>query len=66
MTQTSSWICDICKKEFRRNDTGWDKTFSMDISIPHSYGEDTDYIFDDTCQECRTKIETFLDDLIKD
>lgn len=66
MTQTNSWICDICKKEFRQNDTGWDKNLSMDISIPNSYGDDADFIFDDTCQDCRIRIEKFISDMIKD
>jgi hypothetical protein len=67
MTRNEIWTCDICGKEFRKNDYGYAQHFGFSIDIPSDYsGGDMEFKWDDTCSDCRRKLAKAILNAIND
>ena len=67
MTKINVWKCDICKKEFRPDDSGYGSNAPLSINIPSAsqWEIEHNFDFDDTCVNCRTNLSIAIDKLIK-
>jgi hypothetical protein len=67
MTKKNSWVCDICKEEFKQGEPGYFDNAGIDITIPaSSMGErEEKFHFADTCHNCRVNLSVAINGLIK-
>jgi len=67
MTKKESWICDICKEEFKEGDAGYDVNIGFEIIIPSGgqFENQSKFKFEDTCLGCRTDLTTAIEAAIK-
>lgn len=67
MTKVTYWICDICKKEFRKDSDGYFGNISFEINVPLAFpsGGSEKFNFGDSCEDCRTTLSEAIHSLIK-
>jgi len=63
MTKINAWVCDICKDVYRKDDAGFGANAGFKIVIPSGgmYDGETTYEFEDTCINCRVKLQMVIE-----
>jgi len=60
-----TWMCDVCKKEFREGDCSSKNRRGIDIEIDLGLFEgNSNYKYNDVCYDCRTAINQAIQDRI--